>query len=125
SDAASFLAAMDVCVLTSQREGFPNAVLEAMALARPVVAAAVGGVPELIEDGVSGLLVSARAPSDFAAAIERCLDDANLARALGERARDRVRAEFAIGRMVNAHCALYDELLARAAGVGPCAASAE
>jgi len=125
-DAAGFLGAMDVCVLTSHREGFPNAILEAMALGRPVVAAAVGGVPELIEDGTSGVLVSSRAPEDFAYAIERCLDDRAFAAALGDSARERVRRSFSAERMVGSYRALYAELLrAKTGGAVPCAASAE
>lgn len=124
-DAAGFLAAMDVCVLTSRREGSPNAVLEAMALGRPVVAAAVGGVPELVEHGASGVLVASRAPEDFAHAIERCLDDPVWSASLGAGARERVRREFSVERMVGSYRALYAELLARADGAGPCAASAE
>ena len=112
-DAASFSAAMDVCVQTSLREGFPNAVMEAMALARPVVAANVGGVPELIEDGVNGLIVSSRQPEDFAAAVMRCLDDPAFAARLGSSARDRIHSEYTVDHMINSYRALYDELLHR------------
>ena len=122
---AALLNAMDVCVLTSLREGFPNAVLEAMTLGRPVVAAAVGGVPELVDDGANGLLVSTRKPADFATAIHRLLDDKAFAAALGERARERVRREFSIDRMVQSYRALYAELLTRAGDATLCAASAE
>jgi glycosyltransferase involved in cell wall biosynthesis len=113
-DVASFLGALDVCVLTSQREGFPNAVLEAMALGRPIVAATVGGIPELIEDGVSGLLVASREPSDFANTIARCLDDQPMAKALGIQAQRRVQSEFSVDRMVKGYRALYAELLSHA-----------
>lgn len=125
TDAASLLGIMDVCVLTSLREGFPNAMLEAMALRRPVVAASVGGVPELIDDGVTGLLVSSRDPAEFAAAILRITEDRDLARAMGERAGRHVRETFSAERMVRSYRALYDGLLARAGVTGPCAASAE
>lgn len=125
TDAASYLAAMDVCALTSHREGFPNAVLEAMALGRPVVATAVGGIPELIEDSASGLLVASRDPAELAAAFERCIDDAPWARALGAAARERACAHFSAARMVQSYRALYAELLAQANENGPCAASAE
>lgn len=112
-DAASFIAAMDVCVQTSLREGFPNAVMEAMALGKPVVAANVGGIPELINDGVSGVLVSSRRPEDFAAAVLRCLEDSTLAATLGRAARERIRSRFTVDRMVGSYRALYGELLPR------------
>lgn len=112
-DAASFIAAMDVCVQTSLREGFPNAVMEAMALARPVVAANVGGVPELIEDGVSGMLVPSRQPEDFAAVVLRCLDDGAFAARLGLAAHERICSLFTVTRMVDSYRALYDEMLLR------------
>ncbi|NUM56840.1 MAG: glycosyltransferase [Candidatus Hydrogenedentes bacterium] len=113
TDVARFLRAMDVCVLTSLREGFPNALLEAMALGRPVVAASVGGIPELVEDGVTGRLVTTRDPADFAAAILRIAEDCSEARRLGERARERVQREFSAKRMAGAYRALYEELLNR------------
>lgn len=116
ADTADLVASMDVCVLTSLREGFPNAILEAMALGRPVVTARVGGIPELVEDGASGLLVSSRNPDDFAAAVVRCLDDSTMAKSLGEQARARALNEFPAERMVESYRALYAELLARANG---------
>ncbi|MCC6793477.1 MAG: glycosyltransferase [Candidatus Hydrogenedentes bacterium] len=112
-DIASFIATMDVCVHTSRREGFPNALMEAMALALPIVASRVGGVPELIEDGRSGLLVSSRRPEDFAAAVLRCLDESTFAKTLGASARERIRSQFTMDRMVESYRALYDEMLRR------------
>jgi glycosyltransferase involved in cell wall biosynthesis len=113
-DAASFIAAMDVCVHTSLREGFPNAVMEAMTLARPVVAANVGGVPELIEDGTNGVLVSSRQAEEFAAAVLTCLDDGAFAARIGTAARERISSQFTVARMVDSYRALYDEMLLRA-----------
>ncbi len=113
NDAASFIVAMDVCVHTSLREGFPNAVMEAMTLARPVVAANVGGLPELMEDSISGVLVSSRQPEDFAAALARCLDDSAFAARLGLAARERICSQFTVDRMVDSYRTLYEELLHR------------
>jgi len=115
---AGYLARMDVCVSTSQREGFPNAILEAMAMGRPVVAAGVGGIPELIEDGRSGLLVATREPAHFVAAVTRVLDDADLATRLGAAAHERVCGAFSTAAMVDAHRSLYAAFLDRARGVG-------
>lgn len=124
-DVASLMNIMDICVLTSEREGFPNVLLEAMALGKPVVAASVGGVPELVEDGVTGLLAHTRRPEEFADAIDRLLNDDAKVQSLGARAADRVREEFSTRRMVEAYRTLYAELLARNPCVKSCAASAE
>lgn len=102
---------MAVSVLCSQVEGFPNAAIESMAARLPVVAPAVGGIPELIEDGVTGKLISTRNPVDFADAIEWILDHPEESAALGVRAGEFVRAHLGVDRMVSAYRALYAELL--------------
>ncbi len=109
---------MDVSVLCSKAEGLPNAVLESMAAGIPVVAAAVGGVPEAIEDGHTGFLVGTRNPEDFAAGIERVLDRPDDARDMAERARQFVQNHFALDKMVAAYSELYAVLLAQSAGRG-------
>lgn len=90
-DIAGFLAEQDIAVLSSRAEGMPNAVLEYMAAGRPIVAAAVGGVPALIEDGASGLLVPPEEPEPLARAIVRLLDEPRLGALLGRNARARAR----------------------------------
>jgi glycosyltransferase involved in cell wall biosynthesis len=105
--ASPYLAAADVVVLPSNSEGMPNAVLEAMALGRPVVATAVGGVPELIEHGVSGWLVPARAPAALAHAILVALRDRDLGQSLAAAARARVALHFSTQRAVSATQAIY------------------
>lgn len=79
----------DIFVLSSRWEGCPNVVLEAMAHGLPVVATAVGGVPELIEHGVSGILVPPRDPRALAEGLARLTSDARLRRSMGEAARAR------------------------------------
>lgn len=86
-DAVRFLAAADLFVLASHHEGLPVALMEALALGIPVVATAVGGVPEMIDDGVEGLLVPPHRPDALAAAIERVVTDEALRRRLVEGAR--------------------------------------
>ena len=81
-------------VLPSRSEAFPIVVMEAGALGVPIVATAVGGVPEAIDDGVSGLLVPAESVSDLARALRRFLDDPEAARQMAERLRNRVSSEF-------------------------------
>lgn len=105
---------MSISVLCSKVEGFPNAVLESMATGTPVVAANVGGIPELIEDGVTGTLVSGRDPEHFAAAIENLMDNPDECRAMGERAKQRVREQFSLNSMVKGYKALYEKFWAQA-----------
>jgi glycosyltransferase involved in cell wall biosynthesis len=97
-DVPSLLAGCDVFCLPSTAEGLPIVVLEAMAAGRPVVASAVGGTPELVGDGVTGLLVPPADPERLAEALGSLLADPARARALGEAGRERVRREFSLQR---------------------------
>lgn len=110
SDVPDVLAALDVAVLASVREGAPLALLEYMGAAAPIVATAVGGVPELITDSVHGLLVKPRDPQALASAIARLLDDEKFARRLGDAARERQQAEFTLDVAVARIEQLYEEL---------------
>jgi glycosyltransferase involved in cell wall biosynthesis len=101
-----------VSVLSSKNnEGLPNAVLESMAASRPVVATAVGGTPELVDDGVTGFLVPPQDPVALAERIVRLLKDPTLARRMGERGHERVTGEFTIDRMCSQYYELYRSLL--------------
>jgi glycosyltransferase involved in cell wall biosynthesis len=115
SDAPDVMAALDVAVSSSAFEGSPLAVMEYMEAARPIVATRVGGVPDLIEDGVNGLLVEPGDVPALAGAIRRLLDDPDAARRMGEAARERRRREFTVDLMVRRFEALYERL---AAGAG-------
>jgi glycosyltransferase involved in cell wall biosynthesis len=106
------VAALELVVLPSRSEGLPFALLEAMALGRPVVATAVGGCPEVVDEGRTGLLVPAGDPAALAGAISRLLERPEEARAMGARGADRVRAEFTLARMVGGLEALYAAELA-------------
>ncbi|HWQ28590.1 MAG TPA: glycosyltransferase [Dehalococcoidia bacterium] len=111
-DAPRLIAAFDVFMMSSIYEGLPVAVLEAMALGRPVVSTSVGGLPDVIEDRHSGLLV---APDDRAALAQRVLDllaDPAERRRLGDAARARVRQRFSIQTMVRATEDIYEQVLA-------------
>ena len=88
------IAAMDVFVLTSLHEGLPMALLEAMALERPVVATAVGGVPEVVTDGLNGLLVESGDDRGLAAACLALAQDRPLAERLGHAAKTTVETRF-------------------------------
>lgn len=99
-DIGTVLALTDIFVLTSIREGLPNVVLEAMAARKPVVASRVGGTPEAVVDGVTGLLISPRDATGCAEAICRLLDNPTEAAAMGERGRACVNEKFTQARMV-------------------------
>jgi glycosyltransferase involved in cell wall biosynthesis len=113
--AARLLPHLDVFVLSSVWEGMSNGLLEAMAAGRPVVATRVGGNPEVVVDGQTGLLVPPGDAEAMADAVLRLLRDAALAQRMGQAARRRVEAEFTLPRMVRRMEDLYDELLARRA----------
>jgi glycosyltransferase involved in cell wall biosynthesis len=110
SDIGRTLADCDVFALASDYEGLPVAVIEAMAAGRPVVATAVGGVPELIENGVHGFLVQAGDVAGLRRAIAALVCDPQLRQKLGENARERAR-EFSAGRMIAAYAALFEQLV--------------
>jgi sugar transferase (PEP-CTERM/EpsH1 system associated) len=110
-DVPRLLAAADLFVLSSDYEGVPLSVLEAMAAGKPVVATAVGGVPELVEDGVTGVLVPPRNPEALAKGILRLAKDADLRRRMGKAARERALERFDISRTAREYEALYLKLL--------------
>ena len=93
-DVPGLLAASDLFCYPSLADGLPNAVVEAMAMGLPVIASAVGGIPELITDGENGLLVAPQDVRQLARSIARLLDDESLAARLGARAATSVRAQL-------------------------------
>jgi glycosyltransferase involved in cell wall biosynthesis len=118
-DVPELLAELDVAVCASEFEGSPLAVMEYMEAGLPIVATRVGGVPDLIEDGVHGLLVEPGDHRGLAAAIDDLLTDRARASALGAHARERRRREFDLDAMVHAVEALYEELLATRSATAP------
>jgi len=113
------LAAADVVVLPSFSEGMPLVVLEALALARPVVASRVGGIPEVVEDGVTGLLVEPGDPEELAVAIERLVKDPALARSLAEAGARIARERYDVGIMRAAYVEAIATLVHDADGCAP------
>jgi len=107
-DIPAVTAALDVAVLPSYREAQGLTILEAMALSRPVVASNVGGIPEMVEDGVTGLLVPPRDAGALAAAIVRLLRDHPLADTLARAGHDLVHDRFCIQLMINATEGIYE-----------------
>lgn len=111
-DVPECLAAMDVVVLASLRsEGIPQALLQAMAMARPVVATAAGGIAELVEDGVTGLLVPPGEPDRLAGALRRVLEEPDASRERAERGRALVLSRHSSEAVLDRVEALYRALL--------------
>jgi len=104
---------LDLVLLPSRGEGLSQALLEAMALGKPVIASAAAGNLDLVDHEIDGLLVPPLAPAAWAAAIDRLLGDAALAARLGAAARRTARETFApgrtVGRMIDLYRALLDE----------------
>jgi glycosyltransferase involved in cell wall biosynthesis len=112
ADAHDLLAASDIFVLPSRREGLGVAALEAMAARRPIVASRVGGLGEAVVDGRTGILVPPEDPDALARALDRLAADPELRRRLGEAGPARVSEGFLASQMVAAYDALYRNVLA-------------
>ena len=115
NDVPAQLAASDVFALWSNSEGMPMSVVEAMAVGLPIVASAVGGIPELVEDDVTGLLLAAGDEAALSTALNRLLKDPELRRRLGAAGRERAVERFDIPRFHAAHLELYRRELEKAA----------
>ena len=113
TDVVEIFHALDVFVQSSDTEGAPNAVLEAMALETPIVATDVGGTRDLVNDGVHGLLVPRRKPAALAAAIARTIDDRKATACRVAAARRRVEQELSFDVRMGAVERIYDELVAQ------------
>ena len=109
-DARRLNSAFDVVTLTSKSEGLPNAVLEAHAAGRPVVATDVGGMREVVLDGESGVLVASGDRPALARALARLADDGALREQMGRAGRRHVESEFGMDRFVREFADLYHEL---------------
>ena len=100
----------DVAALTSSEEGFPNWVVESMAAGRPVVATAVGGVPDAVVDGTTGLLVSHNDHEALAVALDRLLGDVELSKQMGKAGAERARSLYHVTSVMRSLESLYEEL---------------
>ncbi len=114
TDAHRFVHASDALVLPSTAEVFGLTLVEAMFLGKPVIASAVGGIPEIVDDGLTGLLVPPRDPARLADAILQLANRAELRATLGLQARRRA-ARFSLSRMVSQTELVYERLLDRGA----------
>ncbi len=114
SDVPAILACCNIAVLPSLAEGLPNAVLEYLAAGLPVVATALGGNLEIIQDGKTGLLVPAQDPRALASALNRLLDDDALTARIAAAGHDYVKQNFSFDRLVEEMDQLYARLLTEA-----------
>jgi glycosyltransferase involved in cell wall biosynthesis len=110
-DTSMVLAVIDVFVLPSVKEGLGLALIEALAAGRPAVASDVGGIYSVVKDNVTGLLVPAKEPESLAEAIQKLLEDSQLAARLASNGQRYVRQHFALGDMVKKVEAVYREAL--------------
>ncbi|MCK4782756.1 MAG: glycosyltransferase, partial [Desulfobacteraceae bacterium] len=108
---ARYYQAADIYTHAARIDTFPTTLLEALACGTPVVATAVGGIPEQIEDGVTGFLTPPGDDNAMAAQIERLLDDDGLRTRMGVQATKTVRSQFSIKRQVNEYLSWYKEIL--------------
>jgi glycosyltransferase involved in cell wall biosynthesis len=115
-DVPDLLGAMDIFVLPSHSEGVSLAVLEAMAGGLPVIVSAVGGLPEIIHHKETGLLVPPKDAEALAGSLARLLENPDLAKRLGEKARERIKEKYSIERMAQVANAAYDELVEKKLG---------
>ena len=113
ADVPGFLAKLDVAVLPSRAEGMSNSVLEYMAAARPIVASAVGAMPDVLHDEVHGMLVPPGDPAVLAGRIARYLRDPELARRMGSAARRRANEHYSREAMVRRFEDFYTRLVSR------------
>ncbi len=111
SDVPGILTALDLLVLSSRWEGMPNVIMEAMAARKAVVATRVGGTPELVADGETGLLVPVGQPKKLAKATLRLLKDPSMRTRMGELGRRRIESGFTIDEMVRSTESVYQRLL--------------
>lgn len=107
-----FFEALDVFALSSLREGLPNVLLEAMALATPVLATRIAGIPSLVDDGESGLLVEAGSVEELSQGLRRLLDDAPQRARMASAARRTIEGSFSFEQRMRKMAAVYDGLLA-------------
>lgn len=110
-DVPQIIATFDVAVLPSYFEGMGRVLLEAMAMEKPIVGTAVGGIPDLIEQGVNGYLVTPGSEKELASALLKILDDKSLALNMGQAGRRKMTDRFSAESMVRSIQEVYEELL--------------
>ena len=115
SDTRPYLTAADLQILPSYKEGLPNVLLESMAAGLPAVATRAGGIPEAVEPGVTGELVSVADVGEMVDACSRILSDPDLRRAMGQASADRAQKSFSIHKHIRDLEGVFEEALSLAA----------
>ncbi len=110
-DVFPFIAASDFTVLPSLWEGFGLSIVESMLCGRPVIGSSVGGIPELIADGRTGLLVAPGDATSLAGAVERLLEEPETVERMGEVARSAAQSRFTVPAMIDGYLKVYHALL--------------
>ncbi len=111
TDIPEVLSALDIFVLSSEREGLPVSMLEAMAASLPVVATSVGGIPQVIIDGYNGVLTSPNEPSGLAKAMLSLIENKALCESVARAGYQTVKDRFSVDLVAKQIISLYDELL--------------
>ena len=110
ADVLALIKSFDMFVMSSETEGLGTSLLDAMAAGKACIGTRVGGIPEVIEDGVTGLLVPPHDPPALAAAIVRLLKDPARRARMGEAGLARVRTQFSVEKMVEGTLSAYRRL---------------
>lgn len=113
TDVPRFVAAMDLCVLCTHREGFPLSILETMAMQKPVVATAVGGIPEIIQHDVTGYLHQHGNSKELAEAIMSLIEDPERRKRFAEAATDQLQRKFSLPGYVEEISQAYSDVMSR------------
>jgi len=110
-DITQLLSILSIFVMSSVAEGTPMAILEAMAMEKPIITTDVGAISEQIENNVNGILVSSKNPEDLAKSVNYLLNNQDKSRELGNNARIKVKKLFSISSYVKKHVSLYNKIL--------------
>jgi glycosyltransferase involved in cell wall biosynthesis len=113
SDVESLINAMDICVLSTYSEGISNSILEYMALGKPVITTFCGGTSEIVQDQLSGFLISPSNPMELAKKAELLLNDAQLRDRMGNCGKERIQKKFSIDAMVSKYIYEYKNILSK------------
>jgi glycosyltransferase involved in cell wall biosynthesis len=110
-DIPQLLSLMDIFIMPSITEGTPLSIIEAMSMRLPVIASRVGGIPEVVSEGKTGLLVNPGKPDEITDAVLSLLEDSETRKKMGVRAREAVKNKFSVERCVRGHEKLYRKLM--------------
>ncbi len=113
ADAISFINSMDIFVMTSEKEGLPRVILEAMLMVKPVVASNITGNSELVADGSSGFLIPVGKPDELADAVMRLINNPGLRSEMGHNARKRVLDAYLIDKYISGVETVFEEILGK------------